>query len=197
MSTRNLESKCASIHVVNMDPNISARIIMSYHSYQNKQGRTLRSWNKLYLHVGCMVVSVSKSPEASALSTLRATLTAIVLYPKFLKNQPSCRSRLILNSWVNRFLKVNVKRLTQVPLENLFLAASLVMVDLQNSVSGGRISMSFFRDAKVMLLNLHQNVNTLIGFMVLRGNYSPKLKSLYSLHMKSQGYSPLTLQFRR
>ena len=197
MSLRNLPLKCASIHVVNMGPNISGRITISYHSYQDEQGRTLRNWNKLYLHVGRMVVSVSKSPEASALSTLRATLTAIALYPKFLKNQPSVRSRLILNSWANRFLKVNVKKLTRVPLASLFAAASLVMVDLQNSVSGGRISMCSSRDVKAMLLNLHQNVNTLIGFMVLRGNYSPKLKNLYNSHMKSQGYSPLTLQYRR
>ena len=127
MSQNNVpRKKCVTLLSENMDPSISARIIISY--YSSNQTKRYRYVQRVYLKHGPLVVSTVKYPKVSVHHTLRAMLIAVSLYPKFLNLVPSVRSILILRSWVKAFLTVNVRKYTHLPLKTLLKEAISIEV---------------------------------------------------------------------
>ena len=174
--------KCVTLLSENMDPSISARIIISY--YSSNRTKRYRYVQRIYLKHGPLVVSTVKYPKVSVHHTLRAMLIAVALYPKFLNLVPSVRSTFILRNWVKAFLTDNVRKYTHLPLKVLLKEASYSMENIRNLTYGGRVTLTTFPDVKDLLLNLHVNVLTLTEFMIQRGVYSLPQKRRSHLRKK-------------
>gem|GEM_PF-6660571 len=166
--------KCVTMPLVNMDPYISARIIISYYSLTQK--KSYKYVQRLYLKHGPLVVSTFKYPKESAHRTLRVMLIAVCIYPKFLKCVPSVHSAYILKSWVKAFCKVNVRKYMRLPLMTLLKEASYSMENIRNLIYGGRLTLTSTPNVADMLINLHTNVLIATESMIQRGIYSRLVK---------------------
>ena len=129
--------KCVIMPLANMDPYTSARIIISY--YFSTQKKPYKYVQKLYLRHGPLAVSMFKFPKESVHHTLRVMLTAVCLYPKFLKCVPSVHSAYILKGWVKAFCKVNARKYMRLPLMTLLKEASYSMENIRSLMYGGRL----------------------------------------------------------
>jgi len=166
--------KCVTMPLANMDPYTSARIIISY--YSSTQKKSYKYVQRLYLKHGPLVVSTFKFPKESAHHTLRVMLTAVCLYPKFLKCVPSVHSAYILKGWVKAFCKVNARKYMRLPLMTLLKEASCSMENIRSLMSGGRLTLTSIPNVEDTLINLHTNVLIATEFMILRGIYSRPVK---------------------
>jgi hypothetical protein len=108
--------KCVTMSLANTDPYTSARIIISY--YSSTQKKPYKYVQRLYLRHGPLAVSTFKYPKESVHHTLRVMLTAVCIYPKFLKCVPSVHSAYILKGWVKAFCKVNARKYMRLPLNS-------------------------------------------------------------------------------
>ena len=165
MNTPSLKNQVKSVRtiVANTDLRHSVRIGISYFGSKTKDSS--RSLQKLYVRVGHMVVSTTLSREVKLLPTLRATLIAIALYPKYLTHLPSSQSRIILSAWELRFLKIHQKKLMRLPILVLLELAASSMISLQTLSCGGHLRTPTFLSVKDMLRNLHLSVITLICYL--------------------------------
>lgn len=83
-----------------------------YHCYYSMtRKRRKRLCGKLYIRVGCLVVSTPLYREASVIHTLRDILIAIILFPDFLELCPRSRSRFILGSSLSAFIAVRKRNI--------------------------------------------------------------------------------------
>ena len=168
--------KCVTMPLVNTDPYTSVRIIISY--YSSTQKKSYKYVQRLYLKRGPLVVSMFKFPKESALRTLRVMLTAVCLYPKFLKYVPSVHSAYILKGWVKAFCKVNARKYMRLPLMTLLKEASYSMENIRSLMYGGRLTLTSIPNVEDTLINLHTNVLIATEFMIQRGIYSRPAKQL-------------------
>ena len=169
-----LRRKCVIMPLVNTAPYTSVRIIISY--YSSTQKKSYKYVQRLYLRHGPLVVSTFKYPKVSVHHTLRVMLTAVCIYPKFLKCVPSVRSAYILKGWVKAFCKVNARKYMRLPLMTLLKEASCSMVNIRNLMYGGRLTLSSTPSVEDMLINLHTNVLIATESMIRRGIYSRPVK---------------------
>lgn len=166
--------KCVTIPLANTAPYTSARIIISY--YSSTQKKPYKYVQRLYLKHGPLVVSTFKFPKESAHHTLRVMLTAVCLYPKFLKCVPSVHSAYILKGWVKAFCKVNARKYMRLPLATLLKEASYSMENLKSLMFDGRLTLTSIPNVEDTLINLHTNVLIATEFMIQRGVYSRPVK---------------------
>ena len=162
--------RCVILPSVNMARNTSGRIIISYSISPTNE--SYKYVTKVYLRYGPLVVSIANTRAATLHSTLRAMLTAIAMYPSFLRRLPSVRSVYILKSWVKAYCKMNARKYTKLPLSSLLDEALSSMAILQSSVYGGRVTLTSTRSVKDLLINLHVSYLRLIQYMNQRGMYS-------------------------
>ena len=132
-----------------------------------------RYWNTLYVKCGPMVVLMRKSQKATALRTCRAILTALALYPRFLRYAPRVRSSYILSSWAKLFCKHQLRKFTQLPLVTILKEACKSMVLIRMLCCGGRVTLPTTLNVKDLLINLHVSVCTLMDYSMKHRNYSP------------------------
>ena len=166
--------KCVILPLANTDLYTSDRISISYYTSPLKPSYKLVQ--RLYLRHGNLVVSIVSSPKVNVHRTLRATLIALALYPKFLRYLPRVRSAYILKNWVKAFCYVNERRYTHYPLATLFKEAQLSMESMRNSISGGRVTVISSRNVKDMLISLHVSLLTLTGYTIKQRNSSQSAK---------------------
>ena len=164
------KQNCVIMHVANTDPFTSGRITISY--YGSTTNKRNRSWTNIYLRHGRMVVSIANSRKVTLHATLRATLIALAMFPKFLERMPLVRSSYIQSAWVKAFCKVNERKYTHLPLEKLYVKASQSMAVMSNLIYGGRlmlISSPSVTDSIVPLLigylELIQHTNTFQNYL--------------------------------
>ena len=157
-------------HVENMDPSISVRITTLFSG--TRAMKLTRRLEKLYLRVGNLVVSQPKLHGMTYLSMLRNTLTAIIIYPKYLSLLKSDRSRFIHNIWEKRFLKNEKKKYMNLPLRTLLEKASLSLILIQTSICGGHLRLTFSLDVRHTIYALHNSVCTLTLLKQERMKYS-------------------------
>ena len=161
-SRKNLTShsgKFVITHVENMDPSISVRIITSF--FGHRAMKSTRTFRKLYLRVGHLVVSQPKLHGMTYLSMLRNTLTAIAIYPKYLSHLKFDRSRFIHNIWEKRFFKNEEKKYMNLPLRTLLEKASSSLILIQTSICGGHLRLTISLDVRHTIYALHHSVCTL------------------------------------
>lgn len=171
MSLKQVSPKCVTLPAASTDPYISGRIIISY--YGSTMRRSYKYVNKLYCKHGHSVVLMYNSRAVPVRTTLRAMLTALALYPKFLRHVPSDRSSRILLGWVTRFCKVNEKKYMNAPLQTLLRQACLSMASIENSLCGARFTLTTSQSVRDILINLHMLVCNLTGYMIQQGKLSP------------------------
>lgn len=171
MSLKQVRPKCVTLPAGSTDPYISGRIIISY--YGSTTRRSFKYVNKLYCKHGRSVVLMCNSRAVPARTTLRAMLTALALYPKFLQHVPSVRSSRILLGWATRFCKANEKKYTNVPLQTLLKLACLSMASIESSLCGARFTLITSQNVRDILINLHMLVCSLTGSLIQQGKLSP------------------------
>ena len=110
-----------------------------------------------------MVLSIANvSSKALVLPTLRRMLTALNLYPLFLKWMPRNVSASTLDFWADRFLDRNLYRYSQLPLAILLRGASIVLQSLKPILSLTKITLTTTRSVKDILLQIVTSVSDYI-----------------------------------
>lgn len=194
MSLKQARPKCVTLHAVNTDPYTSGRIIISYYGSTTRQ--SYKYVNKLYCKHGHSVVLMYNSRAAPARTTLRAMLTALALYPKFLQHVPSVRSSRILLGWATRFCKVNEKKYMNAPLQTLLRLACLSMANIENSLCGARFTLTTSQNVRDILINLHMLVCNLTGYMIQQGKLSPIVQEPPQHSLRRYVPAPITSAIR-
>lgn len=140
----------------------SGRITISY--FSSMTPKRLRSFYVVYVRVGRMVVSSQVSREASVLHTLRVMLTALCLFPDYLRTVPAVRSRVIAGFSLSAFIKVRERKYMRMPLNLLCRNAVQSAAVLSNSVPGGHLRLISSRNVKTSIASLMTSYVTLIQY---------------------------------
>ena len=164
MSLPKLGKKYVTTVYRNTDPARSVRIIISY-SFVSLNPR-YRLCSKIYLRLGDMVVSIPVSRQVSLIHTLRVMLTALSLYPHFLRYLPSVRSRIILTFWVKNFVNFRQRKYTRMSLMSLLSEASSSVIKLWNIRHPVRLSLTTSPNVSDLLISLHVSFVSLIQYIM-------------------------------
>lgn len=148
-------------------------------SFRNGLGRSVkiessvpltesRYWNTIYVKLGPTVLLIRNSSQTvRLLPMLRRTLTALSLYPLFLRYQPQNVSPSTLDFWVERYLERNLHRYSQLPLRTLLKEALNSALELETILSGTKIIVPTILDVKALLIKIHIAVCNHINVMIL------------------------------
>lgn len=158
--------KLHTIWSANMDQSISAHISMCY--FSSIPTKHYRHLEKLYLRVGRLVVSITPSHEESVHSTLRNTLTAIVISQEYIQHVPFVRSHIIRETSLNLFLRARKKRYMKLPLNLLMKHAAKSLAMMSMCIPGGRLSAYSTQNVKDLIHQLIANYLSLIQYYELR-----------------------------
>ncbi len=148
--------KFVTMRSVSTDPLTSARIIICY--YGSKQRRSSRTFLKLYVRSGPLVVSMCKSRTVTVHATCRAMLIALASYRLFLRRLRWLPSVFIRKDLVLKLSRKCCQKYMNLPLTSLLQEATLSMEVIKRSILGGRIQLSFSPSAEDLLVKLTTNV---------------------------------------
>ena len=160
--------KYATTLLENMETSTFARITTSWYGSQvEKSSRILL---KHYIRVGNLVVSIPNYPKVTAHHTLRHTLMALVIFPKFLGLIERNPSVVIRPALVKKFCEKYEKTLTPYPLSTLLALSSTWMHDYSKYFCGGHLKLGTSPNVVITLANLLEAVGMHTTFIAQRRN---------------------------
>lgn len=152
--------KLHTILSVSTDPYISAHISTSY--FSSTLMKSFRHLEKFYIRVGRLVISITPYQQESAVTTLRNTLTAVILAQEYIATVPCVRSAYILRTSLSAFIKVRKRKYMKMSLIRLMLLSVRSTALLHAPIRGGRLSICSSPNVKDIVSNLIMSYCTLI-----------------------------------
>ena len=161
-------TKFRTILSVNTDPFISVRISTSFSTSIQKP--SYKTFQKFYIRLGRLVVSITPSREVSAQRTLRNTLIAVILSHEYIKTVPFVRSAYIRKNSLNVFIKIRKRKYMKMKLSALLILCAQSALLSRTLLRGGRLSLPSFRSVEDSVYFLFPNLLSLIQSYYMPAN---------------------------